>query len=198
MAISNYSELVAAVTNRINRSDITADVDNFIALAEARITRDLKGSELHLTTTLTADAQTEALPDDFAGLVRIHAGGTYPTLDYVPPDTFHSIYASSSTGRPIAYTIEGNNILFAPAPDTAYTITYTYVQKPDLVTDLTNRLITVFPDVYFYATLAEAADHIEDNEKYVKYMARYEQAVQQVNRSDQYKGPLNMKLIGVP
>jgi hypothetical protein len=41
MAISNYSELQAAVSNWMARADVSGDVVDFITLAEARLTRKL-------------------------------------------------------------------------------------------------------------------------------------------------------------
>ena len=188
--ISTYAELKTAIADFINRDDLTSYLDNFIALAEARIVRDLKTSELQVTTTMTVDAQTETLPTDFAGMIRAHLGGSYPTLDYMEPDQFHSIYATGTNGRPIAYTIEGSSILFSPTPDDSYTLTYTYFAKPDIKTDTTNRLLTIYPDVYLFACLMEAADFVHDTEAMTKYAARYQQSVDSVNGSDQYKGRL--------
>ena len=181
MAISNYSELSTAVSTRINRDDLATEMENFISLAESRLVRDIEGSELDVTTTLTVDAQTKALPDNFAGMKRAILNGSYPALDYLPPDTFHSTFAAESTGRPIAYTLEGASILFAPSPDTSYTMTYTYTAKPDLLTDDTNRLLTIYPDAYLFAALVEAADHVNDSDLLARYEARYQSVIQQIN-----------------
>lgn len=195
--ISTHAELQTAIGNFINRDDLTAYYSDFISLAEARIVRDIKTAELETTTTMTVDAASESLPDNFAGIIRAHLGGDYPTLDYLPPDKFHSTYASATTGRPVAYTIEGSSIYFAPTPDDAYTMTYTYIAKPDIATDTTNRLLTIYPDVYLFACLVEAADFINDAEALAKYEARYITAMRGCNKSDIYKGPLSMKLSGV-
>ncbi len=42
MAISNYSELKAAIADWLNRSDLTDSIPDFIALAETRHKRDFK------------------------------------------------------------------------------------------------------------------------------------------------------------
>jgi hypothetical protein len=131
-------------------------------------------------------------------MIRINLNGTYPALDYMPPDSFHSRYAVNTSGRPIAFTIEGNTIYFAPYPDTTYTATYTYIAKPDLATDTTNRLMTIAPDVYLYASLMEAATFIHDDEALMKYKVAYIDSVGRLNSSDQMKGTLAMQLDGAP
>ena len=199
MSLANVSDLKTAIGDIGAKTYTTAQLDRFIALAESRIVRDVKTSELELTTTMTVDASSEALPADYAGLVRIKLNGDYPPLDYIPSDSFHSRNAANSvTGRPTAYTIEANNILFAPAPDDSYTATYTYFQKPDLVTDTTNRLMTLYPDVYLFACMIEVADFEDDERNLVKYEQRYNTAIQGVNGNNMFKGTPSIQLADIP
>lgn len=198
MGIANYTDLAAAIETTIDDTFTTAEKDDFIALAEARLVRDLKTAELHVTTTMTVDEQSEDLPTDFSSFVRGLFSSSYPTLDYMSPDEFWRRYVSSNVGHPIAFTIEANKIYFGPSPDDTYTLTYTYIAKPDIKTDVTNRLLTIYPDVYLFACLVEAADHNQDDLALTKYEARYQQAVKSINESDQYKGQLAQYLDGVP
>jgi len=198
MALANYSDLQTAIANFINRDDLGTYIPDFIALAESRIATDLETNELHTTTTLAISSGSEALPANFKGLVRIKLNGTFPTLDYITPDSFHSRYASNFAGRPVSYTIEANTVYFAPTPDSSYTATYTYIAKPDLATDLTNRLMTINPNVYLFACLMEAADFIGDDDAYFKYEGKYGSAINSLNSQDQVKGALSIQLSDVP
>lgn len=197
MAISNYSDLQQSIANFIGKDNLASMLPDFIALAEARIASDITTNELHTTTTLAVSSQTASLPNDFKGMIRINIGTERDALSYVPPDTFHSINASNQVGEPITFTIEGNTIYFAPTPDTAYTVDYTYIAKPDLQTDTTNRLLTINPNIYLFASLCEAADYLQDNEAYSKYESRYRQAIDSLNESDSFKGILTVKLDGI-
>ena len=190
MSITNYTELQTAIENWLDNTDHTARVPEFIALAEARITDDITTVELHVTTTLTVDSASEALPTDYKGMIRMKLNGTYPPLDYIPPDSFHARYAANETGRPIAYTIEGNSIYFAPQPDESYTATYTYKAKPDIATDTTNRLLTINPNLYLFASLVEGFGYIQDTESEAKYETKYQRALDGINASEQEKGAL--------
>ncbi len=198
MPLTNNTELKASIASWINKTNLTTEIIDFITLLEARVVRDLKTSELEVTTTLVVDAASETLPTDYAGMIRAHLGGTYPTLDYLPSDRFHSVYASTTSGRPVCYTIEANTILFGPSPDDTYTMTYTYIAKPDIATDSTNRLLDIYPDIYLFGALVEAANFINDVELQTKYEGKYLQAIAQANSSNQFKGSLAIKLDGVP
>jgi len=196
MALTNYSDLQQAVTNFINNDTVTSIIPDFITLAESRIANDVVSNDLHFTTTLTVDAATESLPDDFKSMIRANLG-SYASLDYMPPDSFHATYASTTTGRPIAFTVEGNTIHFAPAPDSTYTMDYTYVARPDLATDTTNRLMTINPNIYLFGALCEAADYLGDDEAFAKYELKYQAAVNSINSADQFKGATAIYLDGV-
>jgi len=198
MALTTNTELKAAIADWINRSDLTTQIIDFIRLAETKMVRDIKTSEFEVNTTLTVDAASKALPADFSSLVYIELDGDYPSLDYFPPDEINSRFASSIAGRPIAFTIQANSIYFYPTPSTTFTATYTYIAKPDIATDSTNRMLTMYPDVYLFGALAEAADYLGDDALLAKYAAKYQSAVQSINESDMYKGPLAIQLADIP
>lgn len=199
MPLTNNTELKAAVADWINRDDLTTQIIDFISIAEARMVRDLiKTSELKVTTTLTVDANSKALPADFAGLVYMELNGTYPPLDYFPADSIAQRFASGTSGRPISYSIQAQTIYFFPLPDSTYTATYTYIAKPDIATDSTNRILTMYPDVYLFGALAEAASFLEDEATEEKYKAKYQDAINRISNSDMYKGPLTIQLADVP
>ena len=67
MAITNYTELKTAVANFLARSDLTDRIPEFIALAEARLSRELesRSQEKRANATLTANDEFVALPTDF-------------------------------------------------------------------------------------------------------------------------------------
>lgn len=200
MAIANYTNLIAAITNWMDRGTVLDTYrDDFIALAESRIVRDLKETaELDVNTTLTVDAASKDLPTDFAGMKYIELNGTAPPLDYFTPDDINSRYASNQTSKPIAYTIQANKIYFYPSPDTTYTATYTYTAKPDIKTDTTNRLLTLYPDIYLFACLVEAAIFDDDAEKEQRFMRRYMEAVQSIQQMTQHRGALSIRVGDVP
>ncbi|MEK9654394.1 MAG: hypothetical protein VW202_01710, partial [Halieaceae bacterium] len=66
MSISTYSELKTSIANFLARDDLTAQIPNFIQLAEARIGRELETREQEKRATAALEVGDEyiALPTD--------------------------------------------------------------------------------------------------------------------------------------
>ena len=62
MALSNYSELQSSIADWLNRSDLTNQIKDFIALAEAEINSKLRIRKMISSTTITVDSETESIP----------------------------------------------------------------------------------------------------------------------------------------
>lgn len=67
MAITTYSELKTALANWSKRTDLTAMMGDFIALAESRIQRSLlaRAQEVETELTMAPGSRYVALPSDF-------------------------------------------------------------------------------------------------------------------------------------
>ena len=112
MAISNYSELKAAIADWLNRSDLTDSIPDFIALAETRHKRDFKirRMETRVTASTIADSEFYTLPDNYVAMRNIQLNTDPKTpLEYLTPEQMDRIYAGSATGKPKAFSIIGNN-----------------------------------------------------------------------------------------
>lgn len=57
--ITNYADLQAAIANWLARADLTDQIPTFIALAEARLNRDLRLASMQVTRSGTADANRQ-------------------------------------------------------------------------------------------------------------------------------------------
>ena len=53
MALANYTDLKSTIASYLARSDLTAIIPNFIQLAEIRLRRDIRISEMLTNTALT-------------------------------------------------------------------------------------------------------------------------------------------------
>ena len=117
MAISNYSELKAAIADWLNRSDLTDSIPDFIVLAEARHKRDFKirRMETRVTANTVADSEFYSLPDNYVAMRNIQLNTDPKTpLEYLTPEQMDRIYAGSAKGKPRAFSIIGNNIQLKP------------------------------------------------------------------------------------
>ena len=154
MALANYTDLKAAVATALSRTDKTAEIVDWVTLAEKRLNRNLRLLQMETTASLTlsADATTIALPTGFLELIDL-----YYDSDFWQP-TQHTrvdvdfLGEADSKARPNHFTISDTLVFDRPA-DQAYAMTMVYYKAWDLASDTTNWLMTNAPDAYLYSTL---------------------------------------------
>jgi len=168
MALDTYDNLKAEIAEWLNRQDLTAKIPTFITLTETQIERTLRVRQMMARTSLTVDAQYEDLPADYLALHNAQLNTTpVQELQYVPLNELDKVRARyyNTTGRPRYYSIVGDQIEFAPAPDTSYDGEIVYYQKIDRLGDATqtNWLLEDYPDLYLFGALMNAAPYLEDD-----------------------------------
>src|SRR5690606_15800267 len=92
---------------------------------------------------------------------------------------------TSQTGTPAHFAIEGQAILFGPAPSSSLTIKGTYWQAiPPLSGSATsNWLLLRHPLLYLCGALAEAFAFHMDEAREGKWMARRDRLIEDINRA---------------
>src|SRR3954469_10493969 len=109
MAITTYAELQTAITNWLDRTDLSSRIPEFIALYESKVNRRLRVRQQITSTTLTPSSGSASLPSDFLEWKRVTwAGSTKQELEYVSPLQFDGIDTDSPSGTPARFTIEGS------------------------------------------------------------------------------------------
>ena len=196
MAISTYSELKTAVANWLDRSDLTDIIPDFIVLAETRHKRDFKIRRMETRVTANTISGTEyyTLPDDYIAMRNIKLNSDPKTaLEYLTPEIMDRLQAGSSTGKPKAYSIKGNNIQLRPLPDGVYEIEISYYKTFAALSDsnTTNDMLTHHPDAYLYATLLEAEPYLQNDKRVTLWLQAYEiakKAIIDSNERDRHSG----------
>lgn len=183
MAITTYAELQAAVANWLVRADLTARIPEFITLAEARLNRLLRTrlSEAEASLTTTVGQRSVALPAGFTEPLRLwleRADGR-EELPFLDPSL---MAATARRGAPGAWTVDGATVAFDRPCDEAYTLTLRML-KAFALSDATptNALLAGFPDIYLFATLAEAAPFLRDADLAAAYEAKLSRAIDEAN-----------------
>lgn len=189
MALATYADLLASVASWSHRTDLTAVIPDFVSLAEARISRDLRLRKQITTSTAltTANVQSVPLPADWLEFENVSAAGSPEMqLTYVPVEHLDSRFPSGgTTGRPVFYTIEADNLLIGPTPDTAYTLNLIYYARfPALATNSTNWLMTNHPNIYLFACLIEAMFYTQDADQLSLFNNRYQAELNQLQTVD--------------
>ncbi len=175
MSLANYTDLLTAVGNWMNRADLTARIPEFIPLVEAKLNRLLEDPNMDVSSTTTATSDYTALPTDFGEMISISTGDGM--LSPVSANQ-HAAFDDSVTGIPRFYSIVNRTIAFAPRNSTAV-INMVYRRRIPALTasSPTNWLMTLAPDCYLYGTLAQAAAYIQDEERAAMWKAAFDETI---------------------
>ena len=190
MALANYTDLLASVAGWANRTDLTTIIPDFVALAEARIARDLRLRRQVTNAAISTVAATQsiALPTGFLEIENIGLSSASPqsVLSVVTPEILDRMYPPTfNAGQPAVYALLGDTILLGPTPDSVYTVSVDYYKRWDAltVTD-TNWLLTNFPMVYLAGAMTEASLYLQDTDKVALWDARYRAEVSTLQDTD--------------
>ncbi|CEJ12084.1 hypothetical protein BN1110_02380 [bacterium YEK0313] len=156
-ALADYSELVIAVGEYLDRADLVDVMPRFVAMAEAKLSRRLRDRRMLATTMLSPDAHGVcALPADFMEVEQVLAG-TPPRAIEAAAGRYAARFAASGPAQ--VYTIAGSSLRLAPAAETPVALTY-FGRLPALEAAQTNWLLEACPDIYLYAVVHEAAIYL--------------------------------------
>lgn len=174
MALSTYSDLLAAVARWSNRTDLTADIPIFVSLATERLNRDLRVRQMIGRAVASLDAGYSTLPTDFLAAINLTRGDV--VLDYVTDDQI--ILVKDEVGDPRVFTINGIELQVSPVPASATSVELTYYKRiPDLSESETNWVFASFPSAYLYGALAELAQVTSDATLLARAEGRFADAV---------------------
>lgn len=184
MALSNYSELVAAIHGFLNRADMATVAPTLIALAEAEFNRTLRAMDMEMRAYAVLEDRLP-VPAGFAGLRAINIGNDAP-LDQVTPEELERMGSCAGSAR--YFALDGNELSFWPQPASG-TVTITYYAKiPALtVSAPTNWLLTSHPDLYLFAALAQAEFYNWNDDRLPIVKARTEELIEQINAETRMK-----------
>ena len=203
MAINTYATLQTAVANWLDRSDLTDRIPEFIALAEARMNRNLRLSimlnvdetTLGGAATLVAGTRDYALPSGYLQMVDFHLR-TSPitTLSYLTPENMNRMWAGTQKGKPLAYTIFSDNasgtpiksVRLGPAPDSSYDYSIMFYKKIDALSTVntTEAMLTDNPDVYLYGALLEAEPFLMNDQRVQLWATAFQESVRALQEQD--------------
>ena len=191
MALTTYTELKASLADWLNRSDLTSVIPDFISLAEAQMERQLRTRQMivRATASFAAGAEYGTVPDDFleAKAVKLDTNPvtslTFQTIDALD-QLSNTTYLSS--GKPLYFTVVGNQFRLLPIPDGAYTAELVYYSKLTKLSAsvATNWLLTQAPDVYLYGSLLQAAPYLQDDARISVWSSLYLAGLDQLQVAD--------------
>ena len=206
MALNTYTSLKASIANWLNRSDLTAEIqDDFIKLTEADLNSKLRVRSMIAQVNITVNAETVDLPTDFLQIRNFYilSGQTKTPLVYTTPSSMDTTSGTSTTGLPTTFTILGDTLRFSPKPDATYTAVMNYFKKfPALSSTVsTNFILQNHPAIYLYGSLFHAANFLgginpQQIQTWQQMFATALERLELNDREDEYNGsPLQVRTV---
>jgi hypothetical protein len=187
VALATYDDLKAEIAGWLRRSDLTAEIPNFIALAEAQMNRRLRVRPMTARLAQSWSAEYVDLPDDFLSerLVKLTSGGT-TVLRYLSPEEMDARIRSPSSGRPRFYALYGGEMRLHPAPDQAYAAELVYLQALPTLSEgnQSNWLLDSHPDAYLYGALTQSAPYLRADERLQTWTALFGAVLTDIETAD--------------
>jgi hypothetical protein len=162
-SIATYNDLIDEIRDMMDDADYSLPaIDRAIRKAEAEFSRTLRTTDMETRTAFTISSELSPMPNDFIEMRFIFAeGAPDQPLASMSPAAMLSTYAGR-TGRPMAYTIEGNMLRVGPVGTTAVEMVY-YRRIPELTSgQVSNWLLQKHPDLYIAGVLYHLARRERD------------------------------------
>ena len=155
MSIADFAALLVDAGEYSGRNDIAHLFRRFVGLAELKLNRALRVSEMEATAALSVVDGDAPLPADFLEARQVLTASGRP-IRAVALQQLAEIDLGGA-GAPLGYAIVGNRI--KPFPPGSYGLTMTYYRKipPLTAVSPTNWLLDKAPDVYLYGLVEEIA-----------------------------------------
>jgi hypothetical protein len=192
MAINTFTTLKSAVADFLNRSDLTAPIENFIALAEAQINRDVRHWKMEVRSSgqQTGGDEYSQVPADWMETIRFHITdtGTSP-LKLLSRASMADKRASNedATGTPTHYTHADGQFQLYPTPSATVNTELLYFAKTTALSssNADNWLLLEAPDVYLYGSLLHSAVYLGEDERVGTWAQMYGAAVSRLNETSE-------------
>lgn len=179
MSLANYSDLKSAVASWILRSNLTAQIPDFIRLAEATMDQKLRCREMRTFQNFEVgpEAQTIAIPSTYLEMIQIQPIGTWELDDDdnvvvegvsgLPALQLRS-YAEMSAyderdGQPLYYCEVPDGDYWYVWPAGQYQLKVFYYRTVPTLSDAapTNDILTNHPDLYLSGAMVEAENFLK-------------------------------------
>jgi hypothetical protein len=188
VGFSTRDELKAAIADWLNRSDLSARIDDFIALTDAEIHTRLRRAVSRINVTLDSDAV--ALPP--ATCEEVRAGAIQSTdvwknrpLYGATPEVIYQRRAQyREAGVPRYVAVVNDTLLLDRTPDQDYTAELIVFAPHTALTSAqtSNAVLQEAPNIYLYGALKHAAPFLEHDERISLWERLYDDALERLNK----------------
>jgi hypothetical protein len=200
MSLDSYANLKAEIVEWLDRDDLTAHVDTFIDLAEARHKREIIVKEMISRSQALLSGRYLALPTRFVKMKTLRLLTNPVTV--LTEVNLHEMNRERDerTGKPSFFTVH-EEIEFDVTPDDSYTSEIIYYGSFLPLSDdcTTNALLERAPDAYLYGALVASAPFLASDERVQVWETLYGVARDGLllsDRQSRYGTPLVSRISG--
>ena len=183
MALATYADLLTQTANFLHRSDLTANIPDFVVLAESKINKGLRIREMETTTASTMASGVIAVPANYVALKDAYLSSVSPygnltrkTAAYILAKYPYRV----ADKQPIYIGRQGSNFIFGPYPDSNYTVTLIYYNRLAALSSAVNTVFTAYPGLWLFGTLAESAPFIKDDKRVQLWQLKFKELLDAV------------------
>lgn len=213
--ITDFDSLQTTVVEYLARegdATLVARIPTFIQLFEAKMNRDLLVPQMEKRSTALVNLAADepefiSLPSDFQTMrtVRLNGVAGKPRLQFMTPPQLedYRYRIGNVPGKPVYFSIFGDEMELAPTPNEAYSLEMIYRANIAPLSDsnTTNWLLLKAPDIYLYGALLESSPYTKEDGRIATWAAGYSMALDGLNtlgaRQSNDSGPTTVSLPGV-
>jgi hypothetical protein len=182
MALADFPSLQTSIAAWLRRTDLTAQIPDFITIAEANMNRILRTSKQLVSQPFTITGEFVNLPTEFRMLRSLRLqSGTWRPLRQITPEQMNKRKAVPAIilMEPREFTAVGAQLEFWPVPDRTYPGLMDFqLQIPPLsVAFPTNWVIIDHPDCYLFGALAAGYAFLKNDERAAALQGQFVRAM---------------------
>lgn len=189
MTFGTYDALKAAIGAWLRRpgdATLTAQVGDFIALAEVNLNTLLRLRAMETEQALNAVVGSRFVPapDHFLEPIACWYAGVEPRQALVNrlPE---GLPVTATAGTPSFWAVDGSQIAFERPADTAFPFALRYLKGFALSdAEPTNWLLTNYPNLYLYGALKETAPFLKNDTRIATWDGLFQQALERVEAKE--------------
>lgn len=187
MSISSYADLQTVIGQFLDRSDLSALIPTFIALAEDDMNTELRHWRMENRAQSTVTQQYAALPTDWLETIRVHfTGSGTNSLSPASSKTIADKRAANGDAAGVTryFTHTEGQLEFYPTPAGAEEAEILYYQKIPALSgsNASNWVLTNHMTLYLYGSLIHSAPYLKDDERLPVWKGLYSEALGKVKR----------------
>jgi len=188
MAVNTFTTIKNFITDTLEDDGISDAADNWIALAEAKIYRWLRVSDMETAFSEAIASGVVNVPSDFKSWQSVWLD-TNPIqeLEERSPAWIRSRYSDRSAGsKPLYIGKSASTFIFGPYPDSNYTVAGVYYKSLTALStsNETNILTTDYPDLLMYAALRHSAPYLGEDPRVTLWDGEYERLKNEIETEE--------------